>query len=57
MRLLRLVLFIITIAVVGCRSEAKVIFPTDTVPPPRPEDIIGGGTPMPAQKAPAKPAK
>lgn len=54
MRLIRLMLFIITIAVVGCRSEAKVIYPTDTVPPPRPEDIIGGGTSMPSTKAPAK---
>ncbi|MBL8822679.1 MAG: hypothetical protein JNJ77_08845 [Planctomycetia bacterium] len=57
MRLLCFVFLAALLSIAGCSSEAKVIYPTDTVPPPRPEDIIGGGTPMPATKAPAKPAK
>ena len=57
MRILGFAFLAILLAIAGCSSEVKVIYPTDTVPPPRPEDIIGGGTSMPAVKSPAKPGK
>lgn len=56
MRLLSLALLVCSLALAGCGNEAKVAQPKDTVPPPKSDEIIGGGTPMPAVKAPAKPA-
>ncbi|MBL8822678.1 MAG: hypothetical protein JNJ77_08840 [Planctomycetia bacterium] len=58
MRLLSLALLVCSLALAGCGNEAKVAQPKDTVPPPKADEIIGGGTPMPAAKTPAKtPAK
>lgn len=56
MRLLSLALLVCSLAVAGCGNETKVAQPKDTVPPPKSDEIIGGGTPMPAAKPAGKPA-
>lgn len=57
MRLLGFALLACSLALAGCGNEAKVAQPKDTVPPPKADEIVSGGTSMPPVKAPAKPAK
>ncbi len=56
MRFLSFALLVCSLALAGCGSDAKVAQPKDTVPPPKSDEIIGGGTAMPAVKTAAKPA-
>jgi uncharacterized protein YceK len=54
MRLLSIALLACSLALAGCGSDVKVAQPKDTVPPPKANDIVSGGTAMPPVKAPAK---